>query len=357
MEERLANMAERFEELNKMLADPELMGRGEEYEALLIEHGQLQEPVGLYYEYARAKADLEECRLMMEGDISSADEAWLAEEEQSLAARMEHLKQKLMESLVSADPRDKKNVFIEIRAGAGGDEAALFAGDLLRMYSRYAERAGWSHQVVSLYETDIGGVREAIVEVRGRGAFSRLRYESGVHRVQRVPVTESGGRIHTSTATVAVMPEADEVEIEIRPEDITVETFRAGGPGGQHVNKTESAVRITHVPSGIVATCQDEKSQHKNRERAMQVLRARLADKIHAERQAEEVAARRHQIGSGDRSERIRTYNFREGRVTDHRIGLTLHRMEDIMDGDLDEFIGELTRAARAEELSEAHGA
>jgi len=255
--------------------------------------------------------------------------------------------------LLPKDPNDEKNVIMEIRAGAGGEEAALFAAELFRMYSRYAERKNWKVEVMSTSESDLDGFKEVIFMISGKGAYSRLKYESGVHRVQRVPVTESGGRIHTSTATVAVLPEVEDVEVEIREEDLEIDTFRAGGAGGQHVNKTESAVRIVHKPTGIVVTCQDERSQHANRDRAMKILRARLYDYYQSIQQKEIESQRRSQVGTGDRSERIRTYNFPQGRVTDHRIGLTLYKLEQILDGELDEIIDALITHFQTERLKE----
>jgi len=270
---------------------------------------------------------------------------------EELKEKKERLEKELKILLLPKDPNDEKNVVMEIRSGTGGEEAALFASDLLKMYSRYAEKKGWKVEMLSANYTDIGGFKEVIVMIEGRGAYSRLKYESGVHRVQRVPATESGGRIHTSAATVAVLPEAEEVEVEINPNDIRIDIFCSSGPGGQSVNTTQSAVRITHLPTGLVVSCQDEKSQHKNKEKALKVLRARLLEKAQEEQAGEMASARKTMVGSGDRSERIRTYNFPQGRVTDHRIGLTSYRLEEVLQGDLDEFIDALITSDQAEKL------
>jgi len=279
---------------------------------------------------------------MMAAAPAAAQLAWLEEELAALQERRERLELELKRLLVRQDPRDEKGVILEIRAGAGGEEAALFAADLLRMYLRYAERQGWRTEVLSSNETEIGGFKEVIVSLQGDGVYSRLKHESGVHRVQRVPVTEAAGRIHTSTATVAVLPEAEEVDVTINPEDLQIDTFRASGAGGQHVNKTESAVRITHLPTGIVVTCQDERSQHKNRARALKILRARLYELARQEQQGAISAERRSLVGMAERAEKIRTYNFPQNRVTDHRIGLTLYKLDSILEGDLDELLDAL---------------
>ncbi len=291
---------------------------------------------------------------MQKEDLEEEMAAMVKDEINTLSQKKEELYEKLKVLLIPRDPNQDKNVFVEIRAGTGGEEAALFAGDLFRMYSRYAENKGWQLEIINANATDIGGFKEVIFMLEGKGAYSCLKYESGVHRVQRVPATESSGRIHTSAATVAVLPEAEEVDVEINSQDLRVDTFCSTGPGGQSVNTTQSAVRVTHLPTGIVASCQDEKSQHKNRDKAMKVLRARLLDKIQSEKEEEEVESRRSQVGSGDRSERIRTYNFPQGRVTDHRIGLTLHKLEFILEGEIDQFVEELAAAERAEFLQQA---
>jgi len=282
-----------------------------------------------------------------EADIRELVEAEL----QDLAVEREKMEEELMLLLLPRDPADEKDIILEVRAGTGGDEAALFAAELVRMYSRYAESQGWKVEVLSSHLTGVGGVKEAILGIEGRGAYSRLKFESGVHRVQRVPVTESSGRIHTSTVTVAVLPEAEEVEVQIDPKELRIDVFRSTGPGGQSVNTTDSAVRITHLPTGMVVSCQDEKSQHKNRAKALKVLRARLLELARAEKEAEISQARRLQVGTGDRSERIRTYNFPQGRVTDHRIGLTLHSLQRILEGELAELIGPLSAHDQAEQL------
>jgi peptide chain release factor 1 len=304
-----------------------------------------------FHDYHRAQADL----LAAQEMLADPDMKVLAEEEIHAAkSRIETLEDELQRLLLPKDPNDERNVFLEIRAGTGGDESALFAGDLLRMYMRYAERNRWRTEVVSANESDLGGYKEVIVRIEGAGAFSKLKFESGGHRVQRVPETEAQGRIHTSAATVAVLPEADEIrDVKIDPAELRIDVFRASGAGGQHVQKTESAVRLTHLPTGLVVECQDERSQHKNRERAMKVLAARLLDRQVREQQAKEASQRKSLIGSGDRSERIRTYNFPQGRVTDHRINLTLYKIDQIMDGDLSELTAALTAEHQAELLAE----
>lgn len=352
MLEKLQIIEKRYEELNKAISDPEIISNQEEWQALVKEHSGLEEIVACYREYKKVQKDIDEVLEMLNDKPDREMKELLNEEMNDLKAKEEELKQKLKLLLIPKDPNDEKNVVMEIRGGAGGEEAALFGADLFRMYSRYAERKGWKLEILSANYTDIGGVKELIFVLEGKGAYSRLKYESGVHRVQRVPTTESGGRIHTSTATVAVLPEAEDVDVQINPNDLRIDVFRSSGHGGQSVNTTDSAVRITHLPTGLVVTCQDEKSQHKNKEKAMRVLKARLLDMVQREQQEEYAQARKSQVGTGDRSERIRTYNFPQGRVTDHRIGLTLYKLEDFLDGDIDEMIDALITADQAEKLA-----
>jgi peptide chain release factor 1 len=351
--DKLAQVEERLVELEKMLADPAVLADGERYQKTAKEHAELSPLVEAYRAYRETERQLAENRELMDDEDRELAELAAAEVEEG-RARLAALEEEIKRLLLPRDPNDDKNVILEIRAGTGGEEAALFAADLLRMYLRMAERQGWKTEILSSHPTDSGGFKEVIALISGKGAYSQLKYESGVHRVQRVPETESQGRIHTSAVTVAVLPEAEEVEVEIRPEELRIDVFRASGPGGQHVNKTESAVRITHLPTGLVVSCQDEKSQHKNKAKAMKVLRARLKDKLERERHEKEAAARRRQVGTGDRSERIRTYNFPQGRVSDHRIGLTLYKLGEIMDGDLSELIPPLAAHFQAEALKEA---
>jgi len=345
LDERLVAALAEYDALETELADPELWRDP----ARAAELRRRQGDVGDLARCARALGDLEaelgDARAILQDNADAELQALAQDEVRRLEERKAQLDAEIQELLTPRDPRDEKDVIVEVRAGAGGEEAALFAGDLMRMYARYAERHGWQVEMMDASETEIGGFREVIFAVKGRGAYSRLRLESGVHRVQRVPETEAQGRIHTSTATVAVLPEAEEVEVEIDPADLRVDTYRSGGAGGQHINKTESAVRITHLPTGIVVTCQDERSQHKNRDKAMRVLRARLQARRMSESQEEVARSRRSQVGTGDRSERVRTYNFPQGRVTDHRIGFTTHRLTELLDGDLDELIDQLRRA------------
>ncbi len=348
--EKLERLTGRLAELDRELSAEEVARDMELFRALGRERAEIEPVVVLYRSYLQAEADCESAREML-GDPELAE---LAESElEAGEARLEELDGELQRALLPADPNDRRNLFLEIRAGTGGEEAALFAADLLRMYTRYAERQGWKVEIVSSNLSDLGGYREVILRVVGAGAYSRLKFESGGHRVQRIPVTETQGRIHTSACTVAVMPEADEIEqVAINPADLRIDTFRASGAGGQHVNKTDSAVRITHLPTGIVVECQDDRSQHRNRAQAMAVLAARLHDAQLRAQQAQEAATRKSLVGSGDRSERIRTYNFPQGRVTDHRINLTLYRLDAVMEGDLDELVAALTQEHQAEQLA-----
>jgi peptide chain release factor 1 len=352
--QRIAEAVRRFEELDERLTDPEVLQDPDRLRVLGQERAHLEAVVAAGRRLERLLVDLGAARELLD-DSEDPELLGLAEEEaQGLDARLPELVEEVRELLLPRDPMEDRPAVVEIRAGTGGDEAALFAADLLRMYRRYAERMGWSVDLLSLSEGIPGAVKEAVMEVRGRGAFGRLRFESGVHRVQRVPETESQGRIHTSAATVAVLPEAQEVDVDIDPQELRIDVFRSSGPGGQSVNTTDSAVRITHLPSGLVVSCQDEKSQHKNKAKALKVLRSRLLDRKLAEQDAERAADRRSQVGTGDRSAKIRTYNFPQSRVTDHRIGLSSYRLDDVMDGDLDEFVRALRLAAQEERLEEA---
>ena len=347
---KLEALAERHEEVGRLLADPGVLADNARFRTLSKEYAQLEPVAAGLAAWSQAQRDL----LAAEGMREDPELRELAEEEIPAARqRLAELDESLALLLVPRDPRDEANLFLEIRAGTGGDEAAIFAGDLFRMYAHYAEKKRWSVEVVSASEGEHGGYKEIVARVEGRGAYSRLKFESGTHRVQRVPATESQGRIHTSAATVAILPELDEVdEIELRDGDLRVDTFRASGAGGQHVNKTDSAIRITHLPSGIVVECQDERSQHKNRARAMSLLKARLLDEERSKQAAAQAQSRRLQVGSGDRSQRIRTYNFPQGRITDHRVeGLTLYALPQVMAGDLDELVDRLTREHQADEL------
>ena len=350
---RLAGLEARHAELTRALADPAIFADPARYAQVTREHAGLSQVVAVFQEYRRLARELEDAEaLSREADPELR--ALAAAEKASLAERQAALERSIEESLLPRDPRDARNVIVEVRAGAGGDEAGLFVGDLLRMYMRYAERLGWRSEILSGSPTGLGGFKEAVIGIQGRGAYSRLKYESGVHRVQRVPATEASGRIHTSTATVAVLPEAEEVEVVVRPDELRVDTYRAGSAGGQKVNKVETAVRITHLPTGIVIACQDERSQHQNREKAMRILRAHLLERAVAQQEAEIAQARRRQVGSGERSEKIRTYNFPQDRVTDHRIGKTLHDLPTVLDGDLDDLIDALISAGQAESLTVA---
>ncbi len=350
--ERLRVLEARFEDLARQMAEPEVLNDPARLQEVSREYSELEPLVNAYREYRQRLAEVEELReLLEEGDPELADLA--REELEEAEARLAELERTLWGLLLPKDPNDERNVVVEIRAGTGGEEAALFAADLYRMYTRYAERQGWKVELVEASESDLGGFKEVIFLIRGKGAFSRLKFERGVHRVQRVPVTESGGRIHTSTATVAVLPEMEEVEVEIRPEDLRIETFRASGHGGQHVNMTDSAVRITHLPTGIVVSSQSERSQHQNRARALAVLRARLHALEEERRRREVDEARRSQVGTGERSEKIRTYNFPQDRVTDHRIRQNFSNLPDILDGNLDRILDALTAWEQEQRLKE----
>jgi len=341
MLDKLAEVEKRYLELEKMMSDPQLFSQQREYSKFAKERSELEEIVNCYREWRRVEREIQENReLLDETDEAMRD---LAKEELiNLRERKEALEIRLKLLILPKDPNDAKNVIVEIRAGTGGDEAALFAAELFRMYARYAESRGWRVEMMSSNPTGLGGYKEIIMSIEGRGAYSRLKFEGGVHRVQRVPVTEGSGRIHTSAVTVAVLAEADEVEIAIDPKELRVDVFRSSGPGGQSVNTTDSAVRITHIPTGIVISCQDEKSQHKNRAKGMKILRARLLERKQEEQRSEIAATRKLMVGSGDRSERIRTYNFPQGRLTDHRINFTLYKLERVMEGELDEVIDAL---------------
>jgi peptide chain release factor 1 len=352
MFERLTEIEKAHGELERQLADPDVLSDGHRYTEIAKRHAELSEIVEAWREYRAVEGDLAAAREMAE-EARGEERDLLSAEAEDLEARLSALEERLKALLVPKDPYDDKSVIVEIRAGAGGDEAGLFAADLWRMYDRYAESRGWETEVMSSSEQGIGGVKEVIFEVKGRGAWSRLKHESGVHRVQRVPQTESQGRIHTSTATVAVLPAAEEVDVEIDPSDLRIDVFRSSGPGGQSVNTTDSAVRITHLPTGVVVSCQDEKSQHQNREKALRVLRARLLQMEQERADEERAAARRGQIGTGDRSEKIRTYNFPDSRVTDHRIKLTTHDLDGVLGGRLDEILDALSEAERAAQLAD----
>ncbi|KAF1045871.1 MAG: Peptide chain release factor RF1 [Herbaspirillum frisingense] len=348
---KLDQLAERLEELNSLLAQEDATSNMDNFRKMTREHAELGPLVALYLDYAQAGQDIKTAQeLLADPDMKE----FAQDEIDGAKARMGALEGDLQKMLLPKDPNDERNIFLEIRAGTGGDESALFAADLLRMYTRYAERQRWQVEIVSSSESELGGYKEVIARIAGLGAYSRLKFESGGHRVQRVPATETQGRIHTSACTVAVMPEADEVEdVDINPAEIRIDTYRASGAGGQHINKTDSAVRITHLPTGIVVECQDDRSQHKNKAQAMKVLAARIKDVQLREQQSKEAATRKSLIGSGDRSERIRTYNFPQGRMTDHRINLTLYKLDFIMDGDLDELTNALITEHQAELLAE----
>ena len=354
MLDKLQAIEDKYLELEQLISDPAIIANQGEWQKLTRNHARLTPIVTVFRQYKTVRQGLDEALEMLKDKLDDDFRDMVQAELNELKEKTLSLEEDLRILLLPKDPNDDKNVIVEIRGGAGGDEAALFAGDLFRMYTRYAENQGWRSEILDANAPDLGGFKEVVFSIQGEGAYSKLKYESGVHRVQRVPTTEASGRIHTSTVTVAVLPEAEEVDVEVNPNDLRIDTYCASGAGGQHVNKTESAVRITHLPSGIVVQCQDEKSQLKNRDKAMRVLRAKLLEAAEQKQQAEMAQTRKSQVGTGDRSERIRTYNFPQGRVTDHRIGLTLHKLDFILNGDLDELINGLITADRSEKLKES---
>ncbi len=351
MFDRLEELEKKYGELSDKVNSPDIIADQNRWRELMKEHSAITPIIEKYKEYKKTMSGIKEAKEMLGESLDDEMKQMFKDELKEGQERIEEIKEELKILLLPADPNDEKNVIVEIRGGAGGDEAALFAGDLFRMYSRYAERRRWKTEIMSSNENDLGGYKEIVFMIAGKGAYSRLKYESGVHRVQRIPTTESGGRIHTSTVTVAVLPEAEDVDVEIDMNDVRVDVFRSSGNGGQSVNTTDSAVRVTHAPTGIVISCQDEKSQLKNKDKALKILRAKLYELELQKQQNELSAERRSQVGTGDRSERIRTYNFPQGRVTDHRVGLTLHRLDSVLDGDLDEIMDTLITTVQAEKL------
>lgn len=353
MIDKLQAVEDKYLELESLISDPDVISDMTKWQKYNQEHAALTEIVEKFREYKKICATIDEDKAMFDEDIDSDMRHMLEDEVKELSVRREELENEFPILLLPKDPNDNKNVIMEIRGGVGGEEAALFAGDLFRMYSRYAEMQGWKVEILDSNPTGLGGFKEISFCINGYGAYSKLKYESGTHRVQRVPQTESSGRVHTSAVTVAVLPEVEEVEVDIKPSDLRIDTYCASGAGGQYVNRTETAVRITHLPTGIVVQCQDEKSQLKNKEKAMRVLRAKVQEQAQAEQDNEIAADRKHQVGSGDRSERIRTYNFPQGRVTDHRIGLTLHKLDFVLNGEIDEIINALITADQTERLKQ----
>ena len=351
MFENLDSVVDKFKDLEVKVADPEVIADMENWTKLMKEHADLEPVVNKYLAYKDNLKNLEEDKEMLGTTGDSEMEELLKDEISTLEEQIEKDQEDLKILLLPKDPNDEKNVFIEIRAGAGGDEAGLFAGELLRMYQMYSDKKHWTTEIMDIQQQGVGGIKEVVMMVKGKGAYSRLKYESGVHRVQRVPQTESSGRIHTSTATVAVLPEAEDVDVKIEQKDLRIDVFRASGNGGQCVNTTDSAVRITHIPTGLVVTCQDEKSQIKNKDKAMKVLKSRLYDLMEEEKNKDRADARKSQVGTGDRSERIRTYNFPQGRITDHRINKTIFQLQNFLDGDIEEMIDDLTSYDQAEKL------
>jgi len=352
MLKKLDAVAEKYDELTRLLSDPTVAGNHQQYQKYSRERSEIEDVVTSYRAYRDILKQISEAEEITKDKKTDADLREMAESElKELRPRIAQMEQDLRLMLVPKDPRDERNIFLEIRAGAGGDEAGLFAAELFRMYSRYAEKKRWKVTLLDMSTSGVGGVKEVIAQVQGKGVYSRLKYESGVHRVQRVPATEASGRIHTSTITVAVLPEADDVDVQVEQKDLRIDTYCSSGPGGQSVNTTYSAVRITHIPTGEVVACQDERSQLKNREKAMKILKSRLLERERERQAAETAQDRKSQVGSGERSEKIRTYNFPQSRVTDHRVGLSLYRLDAVLDGDLDEFVEALTAAANAERL------
>ena len=351
MFERLEEVERRYETLSHLLGQKELFTKQDEFQRTAREYAELGKVVDLYRRLKKLEVEIKGSEHLLADEEDEAMKRLAKEELSRLTQEKEKVEEELKTALLPKDPNDEKNILLEIRAGTGGEEAGLFVGDLFRMYSKFAEKQRWRMEILNRHYTGVGGFKEVIALIEGKGVYSRLKFESGVHRVQRVPVTESQGRIHTSTVTVAILPEAEEVDVQIDPNDLRIDIFRSSGPGGQSVNTTDSAVRITHLPTGLVVSCQDEKSQHKNKAKALKILRARVMDKAQQEKQMEISEKRRNQVGTGERSERIRTYNFPQGRVTDHRIGLTLYRLESILEGEIDEIIGALTTHYQTEAL------
>lgn len=353
MLEKLESVKDNFRELTDKLTNPEVIANQAEFQRLAKKRSDMENIVNVYDEFKVLVKKLEEAKIMAETETDSELKDLAELEVAELQPQVESMENQLKFLLIPKDEDDQKNIILEIRAGTGGDEAALFAADLYRMYTRYSEQHGWKCELMSMNDTGLGGIKEVVVSVQGSAVFGRLKFESGVHRVQRVPETEAGGRIHTSAATVAVLPEAEEVDVQIDEKDLRIDVFRASGPGGQYVNKTDSAVRITHLPTGLVISCQDEKSQHKNKAKALRILRARLFDRVKEEKDSARAENRRNQVGSGDRSERIRTYNFPQQRLTDHRINLTLYKLDEVMEGNLDEIINPLLEADNLRKLAD----
>ena len=353
MFEKLEEVERRYETLSHLLSQPALINRQDEFQKVAKEYAELGKVVDLYRRVKKLDEEIKDSQHLLAHEEDEEMKRLAKEELSRLTGEREKMEEDLRMALLPKDPNDEKNILLEIRAGTGGDEAGLFAGDLFRMYTKFAEKQGWRMEVLNRHYTGVGGFKEIIALIEGKGVYSRLKYESGVHRVQRVPTTEAQGRIHTSTVTVAILPEAEEVDIQIDPNDLRIDIFRSSGPGGQSVNTTDSAVRITHLPTGMVVSCQDEKSQHKNKAKALKILRARLLDKVRGEKQVEISEKRRTLVGTGERSERIRTYNFPQGRVTEHRIGLTLYRLDGVLGGDLDEILHALTTHYQTEALME----
>lgn len=356
MLDKLQSVEHRYEEVSNRLGQPGVANNQEEYKSLMKEFTELEEIVLKFREYKKVHQELQDAKEMVKDTIDPEFSTMIQKEISDLSEQEQQLKKKMKFLLIPKDPKDEKSVIVEIRAGAGGDEAGLFVGVLYRMYVKFAEANQWRVESIDASETEIGGFKEVVFSIKAKGAYSRLKFESGVHRVQRVPTTESSGRIHTSTVTVAVLPEVEDVEVDINPNDLRIDTYRAGGAGGQHINKTDSAVRITHIPTGVVVACQDERSQHKNKDKAMTVLRARIFEMMQEKQDSELAESRRSQVGTGDRSERIRTYNYPQGRITDHRIGLTLYRLEEVLEGDLTEVIEALMTEEQMQKLASAGG-